>query len=385
MIFDIPNAMPDDQSIVETIRRFAQNELAPKATTTDDTAVFVREQLAGLAALGVMGANIPEHLGGVGLSAFALFGVVEAVAEACGSTVSALTAHFLATDSILFGGTDAQRQHYLPAAAAGKTLCAFALTEPTAGSDPADMRTRAVKTTAGWTLTGTKCFISNGGEADVIVVYAVTDPDAGHRGISAFLVPKNTPGLSIGKPERTMGLKGGHVVTLSFACELPEDALLGEAVGKGFKTAMQVLDNGRIEVAAMCCGLAGAALQAAIAYAKQRVIGGEGLSNKQGVRWQLADMLTDFSGARGLALEAARQREAAHTNGKRFSLAASQAKLACSEMAARVTDAALQIHGGYGYTRDYPLERYVRDVRVMRIYEGSSEIQRNIIAALMLQ
>ncbi len=385
MIFDIPNATPDDQSMVDTVRRFAQNELAPKASIIDDTSIFVHEQLGRLAELGVMGANIPEHLGGVALSAFALFGVVEAVAEACGSTVSALTAHFLATDSILLGGTDAQRAYYLPDAATGKTLCAFGLTEPTAGSDPADMRTRAVKTSTGWTLTGTKCFISNGSEADVIVVYAVTDPDAGHRGISAFLVSKNTPGLSVGKPERTMGLKGGHVVTLTFACELPEDALLGGTLGKGFKTAMQVLDNGRIEVAAMCCGLAGAALQAAIVYAKQRVIGGEGLSNKQGVRWQLADMLTDFAGARGLALEAARQREAAHTNGKRFSLAASQAKLACSEMAFRVTDAALQIHGGYGYTRDFPLERYVRDVRVMRIYEGSSEIQRNIIAALMLQ
>lgn len=374
---------PEERSLADMLDRYAAGELAPLAAETDETAAFVRPQLQGLADLGLLGANLPETDGGPGISAPALLRAVAIIAGACGSTVSALTAHFLATDSILLGGTDAQRAHWLPRAATGEILGAFGLTEPTAGSDPADMKTRARRSDTGWHLTGSKCFISNGGEADFVVVFALTDPEAGHRGMSAFIVPTNTPGFVAGKPERTMGLRGGHVFTLGLDCHLPEGALLG-AEGQGFKTAMKVLDNGRIEVAAMCLGLAGAALKAATAYAKDRVIGGEPLANRQGIRWQLADMATDYQAALLVAQEAARQREAAHRGGPRFSLAASQAKLVCSEMAHRVTDAALQIHGGYGFTRDLPLERYARDVRIMRIYEGSSEIQRNIIAAYLL-
>ncbi|MDE2385816.1 MAG: acyl-CoA dehydrogenase family protein [Alphaproteobacteria bacterium] len=370
----------DERALVEALAKFCAAEIAPKAAATDEGAGFVREQLQGLAAMGVMGANLPESCGGLGLSAAGLFAVVECVAGACGSTVSALTAHYLATDSILFGGTDAQRQHWLPKAASGEALGAFALTEPTAGSDPADMKTRATREGSGWRLTGSKCFISNGGEADFIIVYALTNAAAGHKGISAFIVPRGTPGFTAGRPERTMGLKGGHVFTLGFDCLLPPEALLG-AEGQGFKTAMRVLDNGRIEVAAMCTGIAQAALDAATAYARERVIGGEALAAKQGIRWQFAGMALELARARALAAEAVRQRQAAHETGQRFSLAAAMAKLEASEMAGRVTDAALQIHGGYGYTRDLPLERYARDVRIMRIYEGSSEIQRNIIAA----
>lgn len=370
----------DEQAIVAEAQRFCAREIAPLAAMTDETSTFVRAQLQGLGTLGVWGANLSEQYGGSGLSATALLAVVETIAAACGSTVSALTAHYLATDSILHGGTEQQKLHWLPRAANGGCLGAFALTEPTAGSDPADMKTRATRENEGWHLTGTKCFISNGGEAEVIIVYAVTDLAAGHRGISAFLVPRDTKGLSIGKPERTMGLRGGHVFTLGFDCHLPPDALLGSE-GQGFKTAMRVLDNGRIEVAAMCIGIAQAAFDAAVAYARDRIIGGEALSNRQGIKWQFADMALDIAQSRSLALEAARQRDVSHTMGQRFSLAASMAKLAASEMAGRVTDAALQIHGGYGYTRDFPLERYARDVRIMRVYEGSSEIQRNIIAA----
>jgi butyryl-CoA dehydrogenase len=305
------------------------------------------------------------------------------VAGACGSTASALTAHYLATDSILIGGTEAQRQEWLPGAASGQALAAFALTEPTAGSDPADMKTRARRTENGWHLKGTKCFISNGGVADFVVVYAVTDPDKAHRGISAFILPKDTPGFEAGPPEKTMGLKGGHVFTLNLDCELPESALLGEE-GKGFRTAMQVLDNGRIEVAAQCLGLAGAAMNAAIAYAKERVIGGIALSERQGIRWMIADMGLAFHSALLLAQEAARQREFAHGHGGRFSLASSMAKLGASEAAGKIADTALQLHGGYGYTRDFPVERINRDLRIMRIYEGSSEIQRIIISGNML-
>jgi butyryl-CoA dehydrogenase len=368
-----------EAAFIEALQRFCADNIAPKAAVVDEHATFVREQLRGLASLGVLGANLPESSGGPGVSAKALLAIVETVAGACGSTVSALTAHYLATDSILLGGTQAQREKWLPAAATGEALGAFALTEPTAGSDPADMKTRATREGDGWRLTGDKCFISNGGEADFVIVYAVTNPQAGHRGMSAFIVSRGTPGFSAGRPERTMGLKGGHVFSLSFDCLLPADSLLG-AEGQGFKTAMRVLDNGRIEVAAMCLGLAQAAFDAATAYAAERVIGGEPLSARQGIRWQFADMALDLARSRTLALEAARQRQDAHTSGARFSLAAAMAKLACSEMAGRVTDAALQVFGGYGYTRDLPLERFARDVRIMRIYEGSSEIQRNIIA-----
>ena len=374
----------EERLFCDVLTRICADEIAPRAAETDETAAFVHDQLAGLGQAGMMGANLPEEHGGGGISAPALLRAVAIVAGACGSTASALTAHYLATDSILIGGSDAQRHEWLPRAATGEALGAFALTEPTAGSDPADMKTRARRTDAGWHLKGTKCFISNGGVADFIVVYAVTDPDKGHRGISAFILPKGTAGLDAGPAERTMGLKGGHVFTLNIDCQLPHDAILGDE-GRGFRTAMQVLDNGRIEVAAQCLGLAGAAMDAAIAYAKDRVIGGQPLTERQGIRWMIADMGVAYRSALLLSQDAARQRQAAHDGaGGRFSLASAMAKLAASEAAGRIADTALQLHGGYGYTRDFPIERINRDLRIMRIYEGSSEIQRIIISGNML-
>jgi butyryl-CoA dehydrogenase len=373
----------EERMFCEVLERVCAEKIAPRAAETDEAARFVHEQLATLGEIGMMGANLPEAYGGSGVSAPALLRAVSIVAAACGSTASALTAHYLATDSILIGGTDGQKEEWLQKAATGAALGAFALTEPAAGSDPADMKTRARRTESGWHLKGTKCFISNGGVADFAVVYAVTDPDKAHRGISAFILPKDTPGFEAGPPERTMGLKGGHVFTLNLDCELPENALLGEE-GRGFRTAMQVLDNGRIEVAAQCLGLAGAAMDAAIAYAKQRVIGGAPLSERQGIRWMIADMGIAYRSALLLSQEAARQRDLAHRHGGRFSLAASLAKLAASEGAGKIADSALQLHGGYGYIRDFPIERINRDLRIMRIYEGSSEIQRVIISGNML-
>ncbi len=373
----------EERLFCEVLERICADKITPLASETDETSRFVHAQLATLGEAGMMGANLPEAYGGSGISAPALLRAVSIVAGACGSTASALTAHYLATDSILIGGTEAQKQEWLPKAASGEVLAAFALTEPTAGSDPADMKTRARRTEKGWQLKGTKCFISNGGVADVVVVYAVTDPEKAHRGISAFLLPKGTPGFEAGAAEKTMGLKGGHVFTLNLDCELPESALLGEE-GKGFRTAMQVLDNGRIEVAAQCLGLAGAAMNAAIAYAKERVIGGLALSERQGIRWMIADMGVAYRAALLLSQDAARQRDLAHEHGGRFSLASSMAKLGASEAAGRIADTALQLHGGYGYTRDFPIERINRDLRIMRIYEGSSEIQRIIISGNML-
>lgn len=373
----------EERMFCEVLERMCADKIAPLAAETDETSRFVHEQLATLGEAGMMGANLPEAYGGGGISAPALLRAVSIVAGACGSTASALTAHYLATDSVLIGGTEEQKHEWLPKAAAGEALAAFALTEPTAGSDPADMKTRARRTESGWHLKGTKCFISNGGVADFIIVYAVTDPEKAHRGISAFIVPKGTPGLEAGLPEKTMGLRGGHVFTLNLDCQLPHDAQLGEE-GKGFRTAMQVLDNGRIEVAAQCLGMAKAAMDAAIVYAKDRVIGGMALSDRQGIRWMIADMGLAYSSALLLSQEAARQRGLAHEHGGRFSLASSMAKLGASEAAGKIADIALQLHGGYGYTRDFPVERINRDLRIMRIYEGSSEIQRIIISGNML-
>lgn len=374
----------EERAFLDMLTRFVADEIAPKAAATDETGAFVHDQLAALAATGMMGANLPETWGGADISAHALFEAVAAVAGGCGSTVSALTAHYLATDSILIGGDDALRARILPAAAEGRSLGAFALTEPNAGSDPADMRTRATRTGDGWQIKGRKCFISNGGVADFIVVYAVTDPDAGHRGISAFVVEKGTPGLVPGRVEQTMGLRGGHVWELDLDLTVPDDNRLGPE-GSGFRTAMQVLDNGRIEVAAMAVGIARAALASARDWAKTRIIGGQPLAARQGIQWMLADMATDLTAAELLGHEAARQRQALHDgSGQRFGMAASKAKLFASEAAGRIADTALQIHGGYGFTRDFPLERHVRDLRIMRIYEGSSEIQRNIIAGRLL-
>lgn len=373
-----------ERDFLSVLQRFAADELVPRAAATDESGAFVDAQLADLAALGMMGANLPERWGGADISAHALFEAVAAVAGGCGSTVSALTAHYLATDSILIGADDALRTRILPDAAEGKLLGAFGLTEPNAGSDPADMRTRATREGDGWRIRGRKCFISNGGVADFIVVYAVTDPDAAHRGISAFVVEKGTPGLTPGRVEQTMGLRGGHVWELDLDLTVPDANRVGPE-GSGFRTAMQVLDNGRIEVAAMATGIARAALSAARDWAKTRIIGGEPLAARQGIQWMLADMATDLSAAELLGHEAARQRQALHDGwGKRVSTAASKAKLFASEAAGRIADAALQIHGGYGFTRDFPLERHVRDLRIMRIYEGSSEIQRNIIAGRLL-
>ncbi len=376
-----PFHMLDDteRAFIDMLERFAAERLAPLAAETDETGAFVAPQMQALAETGMLGANLPEAWGGADISAQALLRAVATIAGACGSTVSALTAHYLATDSILIGGDDALRARYLPAAAEGTKLGAFALTEPYAGSDPADMRTRAERTGEGYRIRGRKCFISNGGIADFLVVYAVTDPAAAHRGISAFVVDRGTPGLVPGRVERTMGLRGGHVWELDLDLTVPEANRLG-AEGTGFRTAMKVLDNGRLEVAAMCIGMAHTALTHATDWAKTRIIGGEPLASKQGIRWMLADMALDLRGSELIALEAARLRQA----GTRFTEAASMAKLHASEMAGRVTDAALQIHGGYGFTRDFPLERLARDVRIMRIYEGSSEIQRNIIAGHVL-
>ncbi|WP_223466419.1 acyl-CoA dehydrogenase family protein [Pseudomonas sp. GL-RE-26] len=366
-------------AVVETAEKLAREVIQPRAQHYDETETFCAESLQALAELGGMGINLPEEYGGLGIGSLAMSRVVEAVAGACASTASALTAHFLATDSILIGGTEEQKQEWLPRAASGELLGAFALTEPAAGSNPADMRCRAQREDGGWRVRGSKHYITNAREAGFIVLYAKTDAEAGHKGISAFMIPQGTVGISFSSPEKTMGLRGSTIYELALDCWLPESALLG-IEGAGFNTAMAVLDRGRVEVAAMSLGIANAALQASLNWVRERQIGPKPLAAYQGTQWRLADMYAQLEGARMLTWKAAARRD----SGERFSLDSATAKLVAAECAGFITDAALQLHGGYGYIRDLPLERYVRDARILRIFEGTSEVQKIIISRSLL-
>ncbi|EPA96215.1 acyl-CoA dehydrogenase [Pseudomonas umsongensis] len=366
-------------AVIETAEKLAREVIQPRAQHYDETETFCAESLQALAELGGMGINLPEEYGGLGIGSLAMSRVVEAVAGACASTASALTAHFLATDSILIGGTEAQKQEWLPRAASGELLGAFALTEPAAGSNPADMRCRAQAENGGWRIRGSKHYITNAREAGFIVLYAKTDADAGHKGISAFMIPQGTAGISFSSPEKTMGLRGSTIYELALDCWLPASALLGSE-GAGFNTAMAVLDRGRVEVAAMSLGVANAALQASLAWVRERQIGPKPLAAYQGTQWRIADMYAQLEAARMLTWKAAARRD----SGERFSLESATAKLFAAECAGFITDAALQLHGGYGYIRDLPLERYVRDARILRIFEGTSEVQKIIISRSVL-
>ncbi len=366
-------------AIIEEAERVSADYLAPRAATYDESRAFCQESLEMLGELGFMGVHLPEEVGGLGISGPAVSRVVEAIASACASTCSALTAHFLATDSILIGGTEEQQQRLLPRAAAGELLGAFALTEPAAGSNPVDMRTRATREGEGWRIRGTKHYITNAKEADFIVLYAKTDPSAGARGISAFIIEKGTEGVEFSSPEKTMGLRGSTIYEVSLNCWLPDSALLG-VEGKGFHTAMGVLDRGRIEIASMSLGVARAAYEATLAWSTERDIGDQKLADYQGIEWIIAEMYTQLEAARLLTLKAAKARD----DKERFSLESAVAKYHAAETAGFITDRALQLHGGYGFIQDLPIERYVRDARILRIFEGTSEIQKIIIARTVL-
>lgn len=372
----------DDLAVQDAFERFSAEVLAPKASEIDETATFAGLHFPALGQIGAMGINLPDAYGGAGISPVALYLAVEAMAAGCMSTTSAVTAHYMASDAILIGGSESLKQKYLPRAASGEWIGAYGMTEPRGGSNPADMRVRAEREGDHYRINGTKHFISNGGVADFIVLFCITDPNAEkkHRGISAIVVDKGTPGYTAGKVEPTMGLRGGHIFELNFSdCLVPAGNLVG-AEGTGFKTAMIGLDGARLDVAAMCTGLAKAALDAAVSWAKQRQVDGAPISDFQGIQWMLADMATELEAARALGLLAA----AIRGRGEKYTGEATFAKLFASEMVGRVTDLALQIHGGYGYSRELPLERYVRDARIARIFDGSSEVHRGIIARTLL-
>ncbi|MET0683443.1 MAG: acyl-CoA dehydrogenase family protein [Casimicrobiaceae bacterium] len=376
MDFEIPAI---EQALGDEVGRYARDVLASRAAAIDATGDFPAENVRELAELGVLGVNIPTEYGGVGASALGIALVMENMTAGCAATASAIGAHFLATDAVLIGGTEEQKHRFLPGAASGKSLGAYALTEPRSGSDPAGMTTRARPEGNGFRVTGTKHFITNGAEADFLVVFARSGDEPGSRGVSAFVVEAAGGGITASPPEPIMGIRGSRIYEVNFDCSVPAGNLLG-SLGGGFKIAMAVLDRGRVDVAAMGIGLSRVALDAATAWARERTAFAHKIADYQGIQWMLADMATTLEAARLLTYKAAWVR----SKNVRFTMEAAMAKLFASEAAGKITDLALQIHGGYGYTRALPLERYVRDARILRLFEGSSEIQRNIIARHLL-
>ncbi|MCD6440104.1 acyl-CoA dehydrogenase family protein [Vreelandella venusta] len=368
------NFTEDELAFQEAAHRVSYDILRVNAPHYDETREFCSASLQALGELGFWGMNLPATYGGSEISSIGMSLAVEEVAYHCAATCSSLTAHFLATDSVLIGGSELQKKELLPMCASGQKLGAFALTEPGAGSNPAEMRTKAVHDKNGWHITGTKHYITNGSFADFLVVYAKTNADIGHRGISAFIVDRQTPGILFSKPEKTLGLRGSHIYEISFDCIVPDSAILG-LEGSGFSTAMEVLDKGRVEVAAMSVGIARAAYDDSLRWAKDRAVSGKPLCKHQGIQWMLAEMHTQLEAAKLVTYKAAAARDAE----ERFSLESAVAKLFASEAAAKITDHAVQIHGGYGYISDLPIERYYRDARITRIFEGTSEIQKIII------
>lgn len=366
--------------IQDTARQFAEGVLAPQAAELDRTAdpEILKSHLNQLAELGFMGLNVSEAYGGaeVGTLAFSL--AITELAKACASTAVAVSVSNMVAEVIQAIGSEEQKQQYLPRLCSGELAAgSFCLTEIEAGSDPAAMKTRALKTEEGWVLNGTKVWISTAGLAGVFVVWAVTDPDAPKgKGISCFLVPAETPGIKIGKPEEKMGQKGSGTHEVIFEdCCVPPDALMGEE-NQGFKIAVTELAGGRIGIASLAYGVAMAALDYAKDYIQERKQFGRPLSEFQGLQWMLAEQYTELEAARLLTLQAAALKEA----GKPFAQQASMAKLMASEKGNQACYAALQLLGANGYMKDYPLERLARDIRVTSIYEGTSEIQKVIIA-----
>lgn len=373
----------EEQAMVQEVARtFAKKELAPIAAQIDQEECIPREIIEKLADVGFTGLNIPEEYGGAGMDTVSKVLVVSELAQECASTAEVISVHLLVNDIFLNHGTDEQKQKYLTAAAEGK-IGAFALTEAGAGSDASAAKTKAVADGDDYIINGTKCFISNMGptEGDFVVVIALTDPEKGVKGMSAIVVDRNTPGFSVGKREEKMGIRGADISELIFEdCRVPKTNLIGKE-GEGFKIAMMALDGGRIGMAAQGLGIADAAIAASIKYMNERVQFGKPIAKLQGLQWYLADMGTRTEAARALILEAARAADA----GENITKLAAMCKYMASENAVWVTNKALQIHGGYGYMRDYPLERMYRDARIVPIYEGTSEIQKVVISREMLR
>lgn len=370
--------LTEEQKMIRAmVRDFAREEILPTAAERDRTGIFPREILKKMGELGLMGMNVPPEYGGAGVDTVSYSVALQEVAYACASTAVVMSVHnSVACGPIYLFGSEYLKETYLRPLTAGKMIGSFALTEPGAGSDPSSQKTRAVRDGDNYVINGNKTLITSGQNSDLTVVTAYTEKEKKHRGISAFVVEKGTPGFSVGKVEEKMGLRASDTTELIFEdCRVPEKNLLGQK-GEGFKIAMTSLDGGRIGIASQSVGLAQACLDAAVSYAKERIQFNRPISQFQGIRWMIADMGTQIEAARLLTFNAAAMRD----RGEHFTAAASMAKVFASEMANRVAYQALQIHGGYGYIKDFPVERYYRDARVFTLYEGTSEIQRKVIA-----
>jgi butyryl-CoA dehydrogenase len=367
----------EQRMIRAMVREFASESVLPTAAERDLTGEFPADNLKKMGELGLLGMNAPVDYNGAGVDTVSYCLALQEIAYACASTAVIMSVHnSVACGPINLFGSDYLRDKYLKRLATGEILGSFALTEPGAGSDPVSQKTKAVRDGDSYIINGNKMFITTGKNSHLTVATAYTDPDKKHRGISAFVVEKGTPGFSVGKEEKKMGLRASDTVELIFEdCRVPAENLLGQE-GDGFLIAMTSLDGGRIGISSQSLGVAQACLDAAVGYAKERVQFGKAISNFQGLRWMIADMATQIEAARLLTFNAAAMRD----RGENYSAAASMAKVFASEMANKVAYQALQIHGGYGYMQEYPVERYYRDARVFTLYEGTSEIQRTVIA-----
>jgi alkylation response protein AidB-like acyl-CoA dehydrogenase len=366
----------------DMVRRFAEDVLAPRARELDETETFPHDAVKQMAELGLLGLPYPEKYGGAGMDTLAYAIAVEEVGRVCASTGITLAAHVSLGCGPVYGtGSEEQKLRFLTPMAKGEVLGAFGLTEANAGSDAGGTQTRAVKTAGGWIVNGSKIYITNASYAKYITITAVTEPGKGTKGISAFILDTATPGYRVGKKEQKMGLRGSDTVEVVFEdCLVPADQMLGEASG-GFKAFMKTLEGGRISIGALALGIAQGAYEHAVAYAKVRQQFGQPIANFQAVQFMLADMAVKIEAARHLVYHAAQLKDA----GKPFTKEASMAKLFASEIGNWVTDKAIQIHGGMGYCRDVPVERMHRDVKLMEIGEGTSEVQRMVIAREILR
>ena len=370
------------QMIRKMAREFAEKEIKPVAAENDEKASFPTEIIQKLGELGFMGMMVPEEYDGAAMDAISYAIAVEEISRADASTgVTMSVNNSLCCQPILDYGNEDQKKTYLPPLATGEKLGAFSITEPDAGSDAGNVQTTAVADGDHYVVNGTKVFVTNGGKADVIVLFAATDRAAGARGISAFIVEKGMPGFSVGKKEDKMGMRSSSTSELIFEdCKVPKANLLGSE-GMGFKIALATLDGGRIGIAAQAVGIGQACLEAAVAYSKQRKQFGKTICQFQAIQWILANISTDVEAARFLTYRAAFLKE----KGARFTKEAAEAKLFASEAAVRAAINAVQVHGGYGYMKEYDVERYFRDSKLTEIYEGTSEVQRLVIAASLLK
>jgi alkylation response protein AidB-like acyl-CoA dehydrogenase len=367
--------------LATTVREFATEKLAPRAELVDDKAEFPIDQFRGLAELGLTGMTIPEEYGGSGGEYRDFMVVLEEVAAACGSTSTVLITHVsLGSQTIRHGGSEEQLKRWLPSLASGEKIAAFALTEPGTGSDALALETSLTRDGDDYVLNGSKLFITNGAEADIFSVFTNHDKSAGHRGVTAVVIEKGTPGFTINPQHGKMGMKGCATAELVFDnCRIPVSNRLGEE-GEGYKLALKILDSSRIMIAAQCLGLAKGALDAALSYSKQRVTFGKVIATRQAIQFMLADMAVELDAARLLTWRAAALYDEGLAHGKESAMA----KLYASEAAGRIASKALQIHGGVGYFKPSAVERIYRDQRVTEIYEGTSEIQRLVISRSLI-